>query len=287
MRLSTITRVLLWFFITVVCVRAQSPAPPAPEATPQPSGTGISLAPARIELEMLPGTETTAVVNLDYHGTTENSQPVRIVASLNDWTIDRSGQVQFEKANTFANSASSWLIYSPAETIVTPGNLHAIRVTISVPKDATPGDHLTALIIEQRPDNLKLNQNRRQMVIRYRMGAVFYIKVPQLRRRGSLESLRAEARGDQVIVSPLLKNDGNSVIRPLTSLKVTDSSGVAIAELPQKELLPLLGGAELLQPLVLGTRLAPGTYNVKYRVDFQDGSRPTEGVTELLVLPSQ
>ena len=274
--------ILLWFFMTVVCVSAQSPAP---AATPQPNG--ISLAPARIELEMQPGTETTVVVNLDYHSSAENSQPVRIVASLNDWTIDRTGQVQFEKANTFPNSASPWLIYSPAETTVTPGNLHAIRVTVSVPKDATPGDHLTALIIEQRPDNLKLNENRRQMVIRYRMGAVFYIKVPQLLRHGSLESLRAEAKGDQLIVTPLLKNAGNSVIRPLTSLRVTDGSGVSIAELPQKESLPLLGGAELLQPLVLETRLAPGTYSVKYRVDFQDGNRPTEGITELVVPQSQ
>ena len=125
------------------------------------------------------------------------------------------------------------------------------------------------------------------MVIRYRMAAVFYIKVPQLRRLGSLEGLRAEATADQVVVTPLLKNAGNSVIRPLTSLKVMDSAGVAVAELPQKESLPLLGGAELLQPLVLETRLAPGTYNVKYRVDFQDGTRPTEGVTELIIPASQ
>ncbi|HKG97684.1 MAG TPA: hypothetical protein VKA97_07715 [Pyrinomonadaceae bacterium] len=268
----------------MVCASAQSPVP---DPTPQPGGSGISLAPARIELEMQPGSETTVVVILDYHGTAEYSQPIRIVASLNDWTIDRNGQVQFEKAGTSPSSASPWLIYSPAETTVTPGNLHAIRVTISVPKDATPGDHLTALIVEQRADNLKLNQNRRQVVIRYRMGAVFYIKVPQLRRHGSLESLRAEANGDQVIVTPFLKNDGNSVIRPLTSLKVTDSSGASIAELPQKESLPLLGGAELIQPLVLETRLAPGTYSVKYRVDFQDGSRPTEGITELVVPLSQ
>lgn len=276
--------VLLCLFVTVVCASAQSPAP---VTTANPTGSGISLAPARFELEMQPGSETTVVVNLDYHSTTENSQPVRIVASLNDWTIDRDGQVQFEKANTYQNSASSWLIYSPAETTVTPGNLHAIRVTISVPKDAAPGDHLTSLIIEQRPENLKLNENRRQMVIRYRMAAVFYIKVPSLRRVGSLESLRAELKGDQVVVTPLLKNAGNSVIRPLTSLKVTDRSGVSVVELPQKEYLPLLGGAELAQPLVVDTRLAPGTYAVKYRVDFQDGSRPTEGITELVVLPSQ
>src|SRR5436190_851365 len=278
-KIFRVTLVLLFLFIAVVSVSAQNPAP---EATAQAASSGISLAPARVELEMQPGTETTMVVNLDYHANADNSQPVRIVASLNDWTIDRNGQVQFARANTLPNSASPWLIYSPAETTVTPGNVHAIRVTISVPKDATPGDHLTSLIIEQRADNIKLNQNRRQMVIRYRMSAVFYIKVPQLRRQGSLESLRAEAKGDQVIVTPLLKNGGNSVVRPLTSLKVTDNAGVAIAELPQKESLPLLGGAELIQPLVLDKRLNPGTYNVKYRVDFQDGSRPTEGITELV-----
>ncbi len=273
-----LTAILIWLFITMVCVSAQ-----VPEASPKPTGNGISLAPARLELEMQPGTEITVVVNLDYHATSENSQPVRIVASLNDWTIDRDGQVKFERANTLPNSASPWLIYSPAETTVTPGNLHAIRVTVSVPKDATAGDHLTALIVEQRPDNIKLNENRRQMVIRYRMGAVFYIKVPQLRRQGSLESLRAETKDDQILVTPLLKNTGNSVIRPLTSLKVTNSTGVAVAEFPQKESLPLLGGSELVQPLVLESRLAPGTYTVKYRVDFQDGSRPTEGVTELVI----
>jgi hypothetical protein len=282
--ISRFITVLLLFFLGVVCASAQSPTP---EATPQATGSGISLAPARVELEMQPGSETTVVVNLDYHSITEKSQPVRIVASLNDWTIDRTGEVKFERAGTLPNSASSWLIYSPAETTVIPGNLHAIRVTISVPKDATPGDHLSALIIEQRPDNIKLNQNRRQVVIRYRMAAVFYIKVPQLRRHGSLESLKAEATGDQIVVTPFLKNAGNSVVRPLTSVRVTDSSGVAVAELPQKESLPLLGGAELVQPLVLETHLAPGTYNVKYRVDFQDGTRPTEGITELVVPASQ
>src|SRR5689334_20123160 len=285
--LNTIARcatLLVLLLSATVLLKAQDQNP---AVVPRQNGTGISLAPARLELEMQPGSETTVVVNLDYHSNAENAQPVRIIASLNDWTIDRSGQVRFEKPNTLSNSASSWLIYSPAETTVIPGNIHSIRVTISVPKDATPGDHLTALIVEQRPDNIKLNQNRRQMVIRYRMAAVFYIKVPQLRRQGSLESLKAEAKDEQVLVTPLLKNSGNSVIRPLTSLKVTDSTGVAVAELPQKESLPLLGGAELMQPLVLESRLAPGTYTVKYRVDFQDGSRPTEGVTELVIPVSQ
>jgi hypothetical protein len=252
---------------------------PAPETT----GGRISLAPARVELEMSPGAERTVVVDLEYHGAAEDSHPVRIVASLNDWIIQTNGELEFKKANTLPNSASSWLIYSPAETTVLPGKIHSIRVTISVPKDATPGDHLTALIVEQRPDSLKLNQNRRQLVVRYRMAAVFYIKVPQLTRRGSLENLRVEARADSIVVIPTLKNQGNSVVRPLTSVKVTDRSGRVVAEMAEQESLPVLRGAELAQPVKIEKVLPPGVYSVKYQVDFQDGSRPTQGVTDLVV----
>lgn len=281
---SHITRLVLAGFLLVASAvlpaRAQSPSA---KAQPQPAGSGISLAPARVELEMQPGTETTIVVDLDYHSTAENSQPVRIVASLNDWTMQKNGEVEFQKANTLPNSASSWLIYSPAETTVTAGNVHSIRVTIAVPKGATPGDHLTALIVEQRPDTLKLNQNRRQVVVRYRMAAVFYIKVPQLIRRGSLENLQAESRPDSIIVTATLKNQGNSMIRPVSSVKVTDASGKVVAESSERESLPVLGGLELSQELTIEKTLVPGAYSVKYRVDFQDGSRPTEGITDLVV----
>ena len=270
---------LLFALSTVSPAGRRSTGEPSQEAT----GSRISLAPARVELEMAPGAETTMVVDLDYNGAAENSQPMRIVASLNDWTIKRNGELEFKKANTLPNSASSWLIYSPAETTVTPGHTHSIRVTISVPKDATPGDHLTALIVEQRPDSIKLNQNRRQIVVHYRMAAVFYIKVPRLTRRGSLENLRVDANADGVVVIPTLKNQGNSVVRPLTSVKVSDGSGHIVAELPEQESLPVLSGSELAQPIKIDNVLVPGVYSVKYHVDFQDGSRPTQGVTDLVV----
>jgi hypothetical protein len=276
--LSLVALLFVLFGGATIAVTAQTPSGEA-----APSGSGISLAPARVELAMQPGAETTVVVNLDYHGEAANMQPVRIVASLNDWTISPNGEVAFQKANTLPNSASPWLIYSPAETTVIPGNVHSIRVTISVPKDATPGDHLTSLIVEQRPDSLKLTQNQRQVVVRYRMAAVFYIKVGQLVQKGSLEGLRAEAHPDGVVVVPTLKNQGNSVLRPLTSVKVMDAKGKLVAVTPDQESLPVLGGAELSQPLKLEQVLAPGVYNVTYRVDFQDGTRPTEGITELNV----
>src|ERR1044071_3255709 len=95
--INKLTGVVILLLVAVACVDAQSPSP---EPTPTPAGNGISLAPARLELEMQPGSETTVVVNLDYHSMGANPQPVRIVASLNDWNIDRDGQVHFERSNT-------------------------------------------------------------------------------------------------------------------------------------------------------------------------------------------
>lgn len=276
------TLLLLFLLLVSSAAAARAQAPAAPAQT-EPAADGIALAPARVELEMQPGAETTVVVNLDYRSSNAAAQSARIVASLNDWNITRDGQVEFYRAGTQPNSASAWLIYSPAETTVEPGKTHSIRVTVTVPKEAAPGDHLAALVVEQRPDTLKFGQGRRQMVVRYRMACVFYIKVPQLTRRGSLENLEATADASGVTVVPTLKNVGNSVLRPVSSAKVVDAAGRTVAELPEGESLPVLGGAELSQKLRIEKPLAPGAYSVRYRIDFQDGSRMTEGVTDLVV----
>ena len=250
--------------------------------TPSNSG-GMALAPARFELEMKPGTETTVVVNLDYHSVGDSLQPARIVASLNDWNITKDGRVEYFAANSRAGSASPWLIYSPGEAAVVPGTIHQIRVTISVPIDATPGDHLTALIIEQRPESLKAGPNARQMVVRYRMASVFYIKVPGLTRKGDFGDLLAESTPDGLIVTPTFKNEGNTMMRPLASVKVLDSEGKVVADMPDIEPMPVLAGAESKQSLKIDKDLPPGTYSVKYRADFQDGGKAVEGVTDVVV----
>ena len=286
-------RAPLFNLLLLVCllgssqVPAQAPKSPSGDTqTPAPSGDGIALAPARFELEMSPGSEATVVVNLDYHTSKAGARPYRLVASLNDWSLNAKGELGFYKAGTLANSASPWIIYSPGEVTVQPGQTHSIRVTVAVPKDAAPGDHLASLIVEQRPDAIKLNQNARQMVMRFRMAAIFYITVPQATRRGTLANLQATSDASGIVVTPTLKNEGNSAVRPVVSVKVLDSGGHTIAELPERESLPVLGGASLTQPLTIERTLPPGTYTVRYRVDFQDGGKVTEGVTDLVVKES-
>ncbi len=271
--------VLLAFAFIVMPIAAQDA-----QSDPAPAGDSMALSPARFELEMKPGTEQTVVVNLDYRSKGESKVPARIVATLNDWSITKDGQVEYSRANSKPNSASPWLIYSPGEAAVIPGTVHQIRVTISVPENATPGDHLTSLIIEQRPENIKFEQtNVKQVVVRYRMASVFYIKVPGLTKKGNIENLYAESTPEGIFVTPTLKNEGNSMIRPTSSVKILDADGKIVADLPEGESLPILAGSELNQALKIDKSLPPGSYTVKYRVDFQDGNRATEGITDLVV----
>jgi hypothetical protein len=156
-------------------------------------------------------------------------------------------------------------------------------VTISVPKDATPGDHTASLLIEARPDNIKAEDNKKQMLVRFRMAAVFYIMVPQLTHDGSLRNLKAEPSDKGLIVTATLKNEGNSHLRPVHSVKIVDRADRVVAELPESESLPLPGGSEISFPLLIERAIPPGAYSVQYRVDFRKGGAITEGRTDLVV----
>jgi P pilus assembly chaperone PapD len=273
--------VILIVFIFADSISAQNNTAAQVEAAP--AGNAISIAPARFEAEMEPGSVTTFVVHLNYRSAAREQKPSRITVSLNDWNLTGDGQVVFSKAGTNPKSSSSWIVYSPSDAVVSPGQNNTIRVTISVPKDAAPGDHLSALIIEPRPDNSRLNRNERQVTVRYRMATMIYVKVPKLTHKGSLENLKAIPDQTGLRIVPTLKNEGNSMIRPVYSVKVVDIKGQVVAELQETESLPVLAKGELSKPVVIEKKLVPGAYTVKYKVNFQDGSKVIEGVTNLVV----
>jgi hypothetical protein len=248
-----------------------------------PNLDDIAITPSRREVVMEPGSEKTFLLNLIYTSGSGKSMPARLVSYLNDWTIDKTGQLQFFKAGARPESAAAWMVHSPGEINIGPGGIQPIRVTVSVPKDATPGDHTAALILEPRPDTLKNPANKKQVRTRFRLAAIFYIMVPKLTRQGSLQNLRAEANAKGIIIIPTIRNQGNSHIRPKHSVKIVDRAGVIAAELPDSEWLPVLGISETDVPLLIEKMVLPGVYTVRYRVDFGDGSSMTEGQTELVV----
>src|SRR5687768_377022 len=114
--MATVNRIIALFIFLLIplCASLTAFAQESPNSSPGNSdqsqsgadSDGISLAPARFELEMAPGSETTVVVNLDFHSAKANAQASRLVASLNDWNITTEGELKFYRAGTQPNSAS-------------------------------------------------------------------------------------------------------------------------------------------------------------------------------------
>lgn len=252
-----------------------------------PDLNDIAISPSRIELQMMPGTEKTVVVNLIYSTDTGKGQPTRVIAYLGDWSITKGGKIDFFPVGSRSNSASPWLVYSPTEVTVLPGRSHPIRVTVSVPKDAAPGEHITALFVEPRPDEIKFEQNRKQVRVKFRLAAVFYILVPTLTQDASLENLKAEAADKALVVTPILRNKGNTHVRPIYSIKLLDKDGATVAECPDTESLPVLAYSETEIPLLIEKTLPEGIYSVRYRVRFSENGTVTEGRAELVIAAHQ
>lgn len=251
--------------------------------TKLPKLDDIAISPSRLELSMMPGTEKTVVVNLIYTADAGHGQPTRVIAYLGDWSLSRKGKVVFYPAGSRADSASSWVIYSPTEVTVESGRVHPIRVTVSVPKDATPGDHLVALFVEPRPESIKLENTTRQLQVKFRLAAVFYIMVPNLTKKGSLASLKSEAVESGIAVTPRLENSGNSHVRPTYSIKVLNQQGQTVLETTETDSLPVLAKTEMEMPVTIEKKLPAGNYFVHYRVKFDDGGAITEGLADLVV----
>lgn len=273
LRFALITSVLFSFILCLPAL-AEAQAPPA---------DGFRLSPGRVQLEIPPGGVKTVVLHLQYNASQKSADPVRLMAYLNDWDTAPDGQVMFHKAGSKPRSASQWMIYSPAEAVVQPGGLHTIRVTVSVPKDAAPGDHLAALMIEPRSNNIKTASTGPQFRVSFRLGALFYITVPGATRKGSLEDLKAQVSREAIQIIPTIKNSGNSALRPAYTLKIVSESNETVFESELTQAQAVLGQSVQSRSIKLESELVPGNYKVFYKVNFNDGNPVVEGVTSFTV----
>lgn len=273
----------LLLFAFALPARAQATGPDSRALTP--GETGLALAPARQVLRMMPGEEKTVVVNVRYSAVSSGAEGARLKAYLVDWDQASTGEARFHRAGTRPDSASQWLLFSPAEMRVAPGVPLPIRVTISVPRDAEPGDHLVALMVEPRLASLKTEGQSKHVRVAVRLGTLFYIMVGELTAQLALEDLAAEVDDGTVVVTPTLRNTGNSHVRPLHGIEIFDAEGARVAGIDETEGAAVLGGSRIRPPLKVSTALAPGRYTVRYRVDPRAGAKVLVGEIDLSVSP--
>lgn len=119
-----------------------------------------TLTPMKIEKELKPGSTITDVLVVDNSGALDSKRyEVKIV----DWSLDEKGDLKYFEPGVVPGSISKNLICSPLQFKAAPGERKLIRYTLTVPADATPGEHtlgvqvLEVVIPPKDPTTGKIN----------------------------------------------------------------------------------------------------------------------------------
>lgn len=219
------------------------------EAAAQTGGLGLE--PARLEVEMAAGGEKTVAFQI----LTSPSDQVlrgRLLLSLTDWNIKEDGSAVYTDPGTQPNSASAWIVYSPAAVTVSSGEGHMVRVTITVPAETPPGDYRTAIFIQERPPATPPKPGERLIYLRFRYVFTLYVMVPPISGRGELADIRIQndSSGSSLVFE--LINHGSRHLRPYVSWSVRNADQQEVSAVKQHETTVLLAGAVLKEPIPMG-----------------------------------
>jgi len=257
-------------------------------ALPSPArAAGLSLSPGRLELEMNPGSERTFPLTA-YYEKGEGVQPnARLVVRFNDWMMKPDGDIILSQPGLLPRSSANWLLVSPSEFLLPVGNSQPIRVTVSVPAGTKPGSYYAAIFIEERTPPPTVNPGEKKVVLRYRLGTILYVLVPNVVRKGDLSSLSADAEAGKVVVKSVLKNMGNAHVRPNHQVEIKNAAGETVAETKPEDTPVLLPDSELDLQIELPVKLPPGEYTLVYKIDFRDEKAVQVGKVSLTVAAAQ
>jgi len=237
-------------------------------ARPAVAQVSIEASPLRVEVQALPGGSTTQSVTLTNVGT----QPVRVRASLADWSLSRDGAPQFQEpgpARAFA--ASGWIRFAPPEFIIEGGRQGTVRFTVTVPPGTEAAGYRTGLLFDFSPTDPDGAVRAKQVTVRSRIATLIYVHVGQAGQPPAaveLTDLQIRAREETEVVATL-KNVSRRSVRTKGTMVLYDTSGAVVRQVPVPDV-PVLPESERDVALSTGdsaNRLPPGDYRVELKID--------------------
>lgn len=223
----------------------------------------IEVSPIRAEHQIQPGETETNVVRVQNLG----DEPLRIRVSLQDWQLERRGELRFMRPGTHSRSLARWLELNPTDFQLQPGQMGEIRYTLTVPTTAASGSYWTALIVDSQAVKPGIVTPKRMAMVG-RIAVMLYNTVGKPEISGKFESFQVVPERHRVKFILTLTNPGQVFFRPRRSkISVKDSQGkeVAQVEVPDAPVLPgttrdLIWTREL--------QLRPGQYQAEALLDI-------------------
>ena len=127
---------------------------------------------------------------------------------------------------------SEWLSFSIIEVSLDPGEEVLVPFTLTVPQDASPGQHIAGLVVEAPPSisgSGSAEEGEAQIVVAvvHRVGVAVVIDVPGPRQPGLeiVDAKLVQQNDEGAIFRVDLRNSGNIILSGVGFINISDSNG--------------------------------------------------------------
>ncbi|OGG40811.1 hypothetical protein A3A21_01105 [Candidatus Jorgensenbacteria bacterium RIFCSPLOWO2_01_FULL_45_25b] len=251
------------------------------------STAGIQVSPPVIQIKGDPGETKEEVVRITNIG--EDETPITI-QKKNIEGITESGQPIFTEEEEIeeAYGLKNWIEADRDAFILKPLETQEIRLTISIPKDASPGDHIGGVFFLRAAVSPKESGTG----IGYAVGAIIETEVSgEIQDEASIKSFYTEKAVynlPEVIFRVTVENEGNVIVRPRGFINITDVKGKKVGEIRvnDKGSAVLLGGKRTFQETWKGEKASFGRYQASVSLVYGKTERKTiSNATSFWIFP--
>lgn len=201
------------------------------------------------------------VVTRDVLLTSGSDAPLEVIGYPVDALTGVTSGVVFANRKDPVEEAGRWVGLSARRVTLAPGASRRVRVTIRVPADAAPGDHVGGVVFQRAgaPKASGGTFSVRQVV---RVALATHVRVDGSLRRGmALGELGIKpVTGTQVpSITMALRNTGNVLCKPIVRVELV-REGQALG-VERRDLDTILPGDEIAYPMPWPRPLDAGTYD--------------------------
>ena len=209
--------------------------------------------------------------------TNSGDVPVTLKLYAADATTAINGGTSFANDGEEKNGVARWLSLPMSELSLEPGEMTVVPFLITVPSDASPGQHAAGLVLEAvtngaAPTRGSVDTRFTVSVVR-RAGVAVLIDVPGTHVAG-LEitgvCLRQQDKEEGATFEVAVRNTGNVFVRGQGSLVIRDREGTEFASIPMKMDTVLAGDATYFQ-VTHPARLGDGSYLLSAVLEYAEG----------------
>lgn len=193
--------------------------------------------------------------------------PMFVSGYTSDWTVAKSGTIQFQEPGTNPQSCAPWIQLVPPSFSIPPKGQVAVRYTITTPTDLT-AEHHALVFFESRPVPGK-DSNNMNIMVAARIGCkVFVVPSQPLLPQGKLTGVSLLPAPDNKLAITF-ENTGLGHLRASGTVEARDATGQVVAK---GELMPhnvqMLPGTSVDLIPKWDRALAAGPYSMKVIVDY-------------------